>query len=326
FVTLQENNAIATVDLVTGTVTDVKPLGFKNHGVIGLDASDRDQAVGSNNPAIKIKTVPGLFGMYQPDGIAAFSSAGQTYLITANEGDARAYTGLNEEARVSTLNLDATAFPNAATLKGNGPDSIGRLTVTNKLGDTDNDGDFDQLYVYGSRSFSIWKDDGTLVFDSGDSIEQMFKTGKLAYDGSLITFNANHSGSNNFDDRSDNKGPEPESVTLGVVDGVTYAFVGLERVGGVLMYDLTNPASPLLVDYLNSRDFDIAPTAGTLATVGDLGPEGLLFISAANSPTGLPLLVASNEVSGTVAVYSIPEPAGLSFLAASAMLVLRRRR
>ena len=42
-----------------------------------------------------------------------------------------------------------------------------------------------------------------------------------------------------------------------------------------------------------------------LATAGDLGPEGLVFIPAAQSPNGRPLLVVGNEVSGTTAVLQL---------------------
>ncbi|MDJ0367668.1 hypothetical protein QMK33_21185 [Hymenobacter sp. H14-R3] len=68
----------------------------------------------------------------------------------------------------------------------------------------------------------------------------------------------------------------------------------------VLVFNINNPASPMLETCLNNRSL----TAGT----GDLGPEGLVFIAAADSPTGQPLLVLVNEVSSTVAVYGIQTP------------------
>ena len=252
-------------------------LGLVN--VPGLDASDRDSQ-------INIRDWP-VFGMYEPDAIAAFRAKGRTYLVTANEGDARDWPGLVEEARVSALTLDGTAFPDGATLRQNA--NLGRHTVTRTLGDTDGDGDYEQLYTLGGRSFSIWSTDGTQVFDSGSDFERITAGAAPAF------FNASNNNSA-FDDRSDNKGPEPEAVTIGKIGGRTYAFIGLERIGGIMVYDVTNPISPVFVDYVNNRDF----AAGT----GDLG-ERMTFIPADESPNGLPMLVVANEISGTVTLYSV---------------------
>jgi hypothetical protein len=274
WVTLQENNAVAVLRIPASAFQDIIPLGYKDHSLSGngLDASDRDGRINIANWPV--------LGMYMPDGISAFEVNGQTYLLTGNEGDARA----NEEARVGALTLDPTAFPNAATLKANA--NLGRLTVTNVNGDTDGDGDYDQIFVFGSRSFSIWSANGAQIFDSGDDLEQT--TAILA----PSLFNANDGLVSQFDTRSDNKGPEPEGVTTGVVDGVTYGFIDLERAGGgILVYDLTNPASPAFIQYIRSNL--------------DVSPEGLLFVPAAASPNGLPLLVVTNEISGTVTVYQI---------------------
>jgi len=279
WVTLQENNSIAILQIPAAAFQDIVPLGYKDHSLPSnrLDPSDRDGA--SNGPAIKINNWP-VLGMYMPDGISAFEVNGQTYLLTGNEGDARA----NEEVRVSTLTLDPTAFPNAATLKANA--NLGRLTVTNVNGDTDGDSDFDKIFVFGSRSFSVWSADGSQVFDSGDDLEQITAVLTPAF------FNANDGLASQFDTRSDNKGPEPEGVTTGVVNGVTYGFIGLERSGGgVMVYDMSDPASPAFVEYIRA-DLDISP-------------EGLTFVPAESSPNGLPLLVVTNEVSGTVTVYQI---------------------
>ena len=284
YVTLQENNAIVVLDLVRLQFTRILPLGFKDHSRpgFGLDASDRENAAFIGNWPV--------WGMYQPDGIAAYTSEGRTYLVTANEGDARDYTAFAEEARVSSLRLDPTAFPNAAFLTANG-----RLTVTRSLGDTDGDGDYDRLFVLGGRSFSIWDTAGNLVFDSGDAFERITAARYPAF------FNASHT-NNTFDDRSDNKGPEPEGVTLGEINGRTYAFIGLERIGGIMTYDITDPRAPVFVDYTNFRNF-----TGNIQqfTAGDLGPEGLTFIPARISPNGRHLLVVGNEVSGSTTFYDV---------------------
>jgi 2',3'-cyclic-nucleotide 2'-phosphodiesterase / 3'-nucleotidase / 5'-nucleotidase len=282
YVTLQENNTVAVIDIATATVTALQPLGLKDHSLVGneLDASDRDNA-------ININTWP-VFGMYMPDAIATFSANGQTYYVTANEGDDR-----GENRSVRNLTLDPTAFPDASTLRLD--QNLGRLSVSSIDGDTDSDGDYDKLYAYGTRSFSVWDSQGNLVYDSGDDFEQITAQQLAA------NFNASND-NNNFDNRSDNKGPEPEGIVVGQVGGYTYSFIGLERIGGVMVYDITNPNSPQFVQYLNNRDFS---QNVQLPGAGDLGPEGLTFISAADSPTGLPLLVVTNEISGSTTTYAI---------------------
>lgn len=290
WVTLQENNAIGILDIDNARFTKLAGLGFKDHSLPGngLDASDRDNAINIANWPV--------LGMYQPDGIAAFQAKGKTWLITANEGDAREWGNFAEEARVSSLNLDPTAFPNAAALKAN--NQLGRLTVTTFGGDTDGDGDQDRLLVLGGRSFSIWSSDAKLVWDSGDQFERYFEKNLPEF------FNAS-STNNTRDDRSDNKGPEPEGVVVSEINGKLYAFIGLERMGGVMVYDVTDPEKPAFVTYSSSRDFKGNPAA---LTAGDLAPEGILAISPADSPTKRPLLVLANETSGTIALYSISAP------------------
>lgn len=458
YVALQENNALAVVDIESGTVTDILPLGFKDHSVVPLDASDRDGA-------INITTYPNLFGMYMPDAIALYEIGGETYIVTANEGDARirpdgdledeagniiAEEGVffNEEARVRDLVLDPDAFPDAYELQKN--ENLGRLTVTrvNGLSDgvffkADLTGDqevgpvetsaegravlklnedgtslsytitvegldfgpilgldsqtpdinddvtllhfhaapagengpvafgifgpnqdpdvsatinedgsttltgtwsatdpanqplsafipalleteignevglylnlhtvgnpageirgqlestlaYKELYAFGGRSFSIWDTQGNLVYDSGAEFEQIIAERFPA------DFNANNDENGTFDNRSDNKGPEPEGVTIGEIDGRTYAFIGLERFGGIMTYDITDPANAFFVDLVNNRNFAGDAEAGT---AGDLGAEGLVFIGPSDSPNGNPLVVVANEVSGSTTVF-----------------------
>ena len=292
WVTLQENNAVGILDLQSGEFTKLVGLGFKNHNLAGngLDASDRDNAVNIRNWQV--------FGMHQPDGIASFQVGNETFLITANEGDAREYTGTPgylEEVRVRPLTLDPTIFPNAASLQIEA--NLGRLGVSRATGNFDGDGDYDALYAFGARSFSIWTANVQQVYDSGDQIEQ------ITAQAFPLFFNASNS-NNTRDDRSDNKGPEPEGVTVGKAYGRNYAFIGLERIGGILVYDLTNPRLPQFVQYINNRNF-LAATNTRAA--GDLGPEGLHFIDAEDSPTGTPLLIVANEVSGTTTVYQITQ-------------------
>jgi len=295
YITLQENNAVAVLDLATKTITGLRPVGYSDHRQPGrgLDASDQTTDVLIANWPIK--------GMRQPDALATFEVNGTAYLLTANEGDARDYAAFSEQVRLGTSSatapyvLDPTAFPNASLLKNN--NVLGRLNVTNKLGDTDGDGDFDEIYAYGGRSFSIYNAaTGAEVHDSGNLLERLTATD--------ATYGALFNASNTYGEapvrknRSDDKGPEPEGVTTGRIGSNLYAFVSMERVGGVAVFNLNNPASPVLEAYANNRPL-------TATGAGDLGPEGLVFISAADSPTGQPLLLLANEVSSTVAVYSL---------------------
>lgn len=286
WVSLQENNAIAKIDLNSLSVAGIFPLGYKDHGTSGngLDASDKDEA-------INIRPWSNVLGMYMPDALARYKVGGQTYLITANEGDARDYDGFSEEERAKDL---AGNHPSLADIPGiYDKTQLGRLTVT----DTPPNGDFENLYVFGARSFTIWNaDTGARVWDSGDQLEQLTASSHPDY------FNS-HNEENEFDNRSDNKGPEPEGVAVGSVGGKVYAFIGLERIGGVMVYDVSNPATPEFQHYFSSRIFhedEVGP---------DSGPEIVRFIKPENSPTGEPMLLISNEITGTVNLLGLkPNP------------------
>ncbi|WP_052848698.1 choice-of-anchor I family protein [Streptomyces avicenniae] len=284
YVTLQENNALATVDLRRGRVTGVEALGTKDHSRRGqgLDASDEDGGAQISRRPVE--------GLYEPDAIAAFG--GGRYLVTANEGDARDWDCYAEEVRVGDLELSPRAFPDAAYLQRE--DVLGRLTVTD-TSPRDSQGRVTELHAMGGRSLSVRDTRGRLLWDSGDELE------RLIAERHPDDFNTDNT-ENDPDSRSDAKGPEPEGVTVGTVRGTTYAFAGLERVGGVVAYDLSDPRDPELAGYVNSRDFSGDPESGT---AGDLGPEGLTFISAQDSPNGRPLLVVGHETSGTTAIYQI---------------------
>ncbi len=230
YVTLQEANALAVVDIKRAKVITILPLGLKDHSIPGneLDASDTDGV-------FNIRNRP-LYGMYMPDAIAAFRKGRNQYYITANEGDAR-----DAEVRVEDLDLDPAIFPNAYELQHEF--NIGRIQVSEIDGDIDNDGDYDVLQSYGARSFSIWDRKGSLVYDSGSDIEAIVAT----------------YGKDNADDgRSDNKGPEPEGVEVGKLNKHTFAFIGLERTHQVLVYDISIPQRPMFVQMLQTEG-DEAP-------------------------------------------------------------------
>jgi DNA-binding beta-propeller fold protein YncE len=287
FVTLQENNAVAVVNLATNRIDRIMPMGYKNHGLAANSLAPSDK-VSATSPFV-LKPYANLFGIYMPDGIASFSANGTTYIITANEGDDRddfLATGQKETQRVgsSSMVLSSSAFPNAADLKKD--TELGRLTVFSTMG-KNSSGQYDKLYALGGRSFSIYNaSTGAQVYDSGNELEIL----------SYTTMPSALLSKDQVLGRLDNKGPEPESVVVGQVNQKTYAFVALERSSAILMYDLTNPAAPKFVQWLQNTT-DLAN--------GDISPEGLSFVPASQSPTGQALLMAGHEVSGTVSVWEI---------------------
>ena len=245
-----------------------------------------------------------------PDGIAAYEVDGVTYLVCANEGDSREWGDyLNENE----------AKKGAASPAGNIAEGeiSGKVVYFGEESKTESAKGYDGLdsskdYLFGGRSFTLYAvtENGIQeVFTSGDNFESLTARYFPAY---FNTSNDNAA----LDDRSGKKGPEAESVTVGVVDGKTYAFVALERTGGVMVYDVTDPSAVTYVNYVNSRDFgSIVPGSevyedGELdkwVTGGDVAPEGLAFLTAQQSPTGQPMLLAACEVSGTVAVYELTQ-------------------
>lgn len=290
WITLQENNAVAELDIRRGRITAVHGLGYKDHSLSGneLDASDKDNAVTIRNWPIR--------GLYQPDAISNFKHHGKTYLVTANEGDARAYSGYNEEVRLGSAAylLDPAQFPDAASLKQNA--NLGRLTVSKASGLNPATGTYQAIYAFGARSFTIWNSDLKPIYDSGSDFERISAARLPAL------FNSNHK-DNSPDGRSDDKGPEPEGVTVSELWGKPYAFVGLERLRAVMVYDLSQPKAPRFVELVSNRNAAAKPPA---AAAGDLGPEGVMVIAAERSPLpGVPLLVVGNEVSGTTTLYRI---------------------
>ena len=304
YVSIQENNGLAIINLEDNSV-ELKALGFKDWSDLQIDASDKDGGV-------NFKSYPGLYGMYQPDTISSFSWKGANFIVSANEGDAREYFfdvtdeadctakgGLDydeddgclayiDESRVEDLTLAANF-----DYLNNDDDDIGRLKVSTVKGDTNDDGQYESLYAYGARSFTIWDSNGLVVFDSGDDI------GRITASVHGEAFN-NNEDENEGDTRSDDKGAEPEALTIGTIDERTFAFIGLERMGGIMVYDITNPYDVQFEDYFYNRGV----IEGADIT-GDLAPEGMVFVTAEQSATGEPLLIIGNEISGSIAVWQI---------------------
>lgn len=304
YVSIQENNGLAIINLEDNSL-ELKGLGFKDWSNLQFDASDKDGGV-------NFKSYPGLYGMYQPDTIASFSWKGANFIVSANEGDAREYFfdasdeadciakgGLDYDAKDGCLAyIDESRVEDLALAANfdylnNDDNDIGRLKVTTVKGDNNNDGQYESLYAYGARSFTIWDSNGLVVFDSGDQIARV----TASIHGNAFN---NNEDENKGDTRSDDKGAEPEALTLGKVGDRLFAFVGLERMGTIMVFDITNPYDVKFQDYFYNRGLE--PSADIS---GDLAPEGMTFVPAAQSATNEALLIVGNEISGSIAVWEI---------------------
>lgn len=308
FVTLQEANAVAVVDLSTPEITAVVPLGTKDFSNLLMDASNRDDGANLQNWDVQ--------GIYMPDAIDYYSVAGSGYLVTANEGDSRDYDCYSEEERMA--DLDYTGSTLSADLLAAVQDDalLGRLNSTTAMPTSD---PIDTLYMWGARSFTIWNTSGEVVWDSGSEFEEYVAATYPDYlntqadteydpdaDGTVTAAEMVASMTEEVDGRSDDKGGEPEAVTVGRIGDRYYAFIGLERQGGIMVYDVTDPTAPAFEDYVNLA-LDELTAEGDFTAPGttDVSPEGVWFIAAEDSPTGAPLLLAANELSGTTTVYEV---------------------
>ncbi|MDQ3766404.1 MAG: choice-of-anchor I family protein [Actinomycetota bacterium] len=287
WISLQENNAIGLIDIKEGKITSVRSLGLKDHldSDNSFDPSDEDGSISIDNWPVR--------GMYQPDALSAVRSNGKDYVVTANEGDAREYDCFAEETTVGDETLDPDDFPDAAQLQT--PEQLGNLKMS-VTSPTNAEAERTEIHAFGGRSFSILNSKGTMIWDSGSSFEQI--TAEYLPD----EFNSTNDENDSFDSRSPDKGPEPEGLATGKIGPRDYAFIGLERIGGVMVFDITDLGDPSFVTYFNSRNFSGDPLADT---AGDLGPEGLYFIGPSRSPNGRPLLVVGHEVSGSTAIYDL---------------------
>ena len=297
FVTLQEANAVAMVDLANSKISKIHSLGVKDFGQAKNKIWTNDttayttcaSATACEPPTLK--NYNNLFGYYMPDGVATLTVAGKTYYLTANEGDNKddnIETAAKESARVSDIasSLDTNIF-NASVSTELSRLNINKTANGTAVGVNPATGKYEKIFTYGSRSFSIWNaETGTLVFDSGDDFE------RIVY--SDATPSLLHGA---LKGRMDDKGPEPENIVVGQVGKEYFAFIGLERSSGIMMYQITDPTKPKFVHYVRN-------TADASST-GDISPEGLKFIPAVDSPTGAPLLIVGYEVSGSLAVYQI---------------------
>lgn len=331
YVTLQEANAMAIVDLATSSITDVVSLGYKdwgaNSGNLLIDASDKDNGSGGASRNMASYAGVPLKGMYMPDSIASFARNGQNYTVTANEGDARDWPCYKEESRFndssgadsfasfwtgSTIDISGTTGNTGTSIKSD--NRLGRLKTTMAFPTTT---PLTNMYAFGARSFTIWNSNGQKVWDSGSQLEEIIQrdfpncfngdANEAAASAALMAASICSTTAVRMDGRSDDKGVEPEAITTGVIGAQTFAFIGLERVGGVMVYDISNPTLPQFVTYKNPA---IDGSTGAGAT--DVSPEGMIFVPGAQSPNGVPLLLVANELSGTTTIFEVRVPSPLS--------------
>lgn len=292
YVSLQENNAIAKIDLSSEMVVGVYDLGYIDHSQEGfyIDAIEEG--------TIAIEAWP-VRGLPMPDTISSIEIDGETYILTANEGDGREYGDYEDEVGADDWSFNPEFFS---------AEDIERLADAdvNITLDSDRDGDgvLDVAYSFGTRSFSIFTSELERIFDSGDDFETI-----IAED-HPHAFNVSD-GDLEIDGRSGNKGPEPEALASAYINGIPLAFVGLERDGGIAIYDLRDPSNAKFLSYQSSRNYDAEVDEDfeysdeSYGNTGALAPEGMAVVPAELSPTGTALLIVGYEVSGTVSVYEI---------------------
>ena len=308
YVSLQDNNAIAEYDLTTNQWTDITDLGTIENTIDATDQNNLGQAdnVIAINKAVK--------GMPMPDTVATYEVGGKTYVVSANEGDARVdsrdASRFGDTSGNDSMNslLDSN-YPGTATgVRATG--ELGRLNVSRIDGDSDADGKIDEIRAFGTRSFSIWEMTTSglvLAYDSDNFFE---------------TYIRDYDAAGWVDSRSDDKGPEPDGLTLGEIDGRTYAFIGMERNHSIFMLDITDPTNAVFVDYDRISTGNIP-----------FRPESLSFVSAADSPNGQNLLIVGFEGDGNaasnerIAIYSVvPEPSTALLLGVTGVALALRRR
>lgn len=285
FVILQENNALAVIDIPSATIDEIYGLGYRDHSSEGLDASD----LSAN---IKIETYQRLYGIHQPSDLETFEHMGAQYVFTVNQGAPREYAGFDETIRVKNQPVDPSKFITLSPLLND--TALGRLKVSSAFGDRNGDFLHDSLLAFGSRSVSIWDSTGTEVWNSGNAIASIIAGLHPA------EFNSSAGDNNSFKQRSDDMGAEPNALAIGEVDGKRYAFFSLYQMGGIFIYDISNPLNPQFIMYELNRNFSVAADD---PLAGDLGPTDLEFVPANRTPLNIALLFVANDVSGTISLY-----------------------
>ena len=293
YVTIQEANAIGKLNIQSATFESITRAFESRVARVARDTSDRDAGAGP-------RTYANVIGASQPDAIAGFTVGAGQYFVTANEGDAREYTCLNDDLRASALKVDTKRFPDWKTLSGNA--ALGRAKVNPTIGDKDGDGDIDTIHLRGSNSMTMYRN-GIAIWDSADLLDQI-QTQAFG----VANINGSHSLSSDKStmnyvgqDRSDDKGGEPEGVAVGMVGDRRIAILGLERMTALAIFDITAPGNPVFQEWLQ-----MLPTKATPAKdVKHWSPEGIVFVPANKSPSGKALIITSYELSGSLSIHQI---------------------
>ena len=293
YVTIQEANAIGKLDIEAASFESVTRAFESKLSVTARDTSDRDSGAGPRNYA-------NVVGASQPDAIASFKVGSGHYFVTANEGDAREYTCLNDDQRASSLKVDTRRFPNWSTLSASA--ALGRAKVNPTIGDRDGDGDIDTIHLRGSNSMTMYRN-GIALWDSGELLDQI----QIKAFG-VANINGSHSLSSDKStmnyvgqDRSDDKGSEPEGVAVGMVGNTRVAILGLERMTALAVFDITQPRSPVFQEWLQMLPAKATPAKD----VKHWSPEGIVFVPADKSPSGKALIITSYELSGSISIHQI---------------------
>jgi len=293
YVTIQEANAIGKLDIEAASFESVTRAFESKLSVTARDTSDRDSGAGPRNYA-------NVVGASQPDAIASFKVGSGHYFVTANEGDAREYTCLNDDQRGSSLKVDTRRFPNWSALSASA--ALGRAKVNPTIGDRDGDGDIDTIHLRGSNSMTMYRN-GIALWDSGELLDQI----QIKAFG-VANINGSHSLSSDKStmnyvgqDRSDDKGSEPEGVAVGMVGNTRVAILGLERMTALAVFDITQPRSPVFQEWLQMLPAKATPAKD----VKHWSPEGIVFVSADKSPSGKALIITSYELSGSISIHQI---------------------
>jgi hypothetical protein len=293
YVTIQEANAIGKLNIGSATFESISRAFESKVSRVARDTSDRDAGAGP-------RTYANVVGASQPDAIAGFTVGAGHYFVTANEGDAREYTCLNDDLRASSLKVDTRRFPDWKTLSGNA--ALGRAKVNPTIGDKDGDGDIDTIHLRGSNSMTMYRN-GIAIWDSADLLDQI-QTQAFG----VANINGSHSLSSDKStmnyvgqDRSDDKGAEPEGVAVGMVGDRRIAILGLERMTALAIFDITDPGDPIFQEWLQ-----MLPTKATPAKdVKYWSPEGIVFVPASKSPSGKALIITSYELSGSLSIHQV---------------------
>ena len=295
YVTIQEANAIGKLNITTATFESISR-GFESRlKFTPRDTSDRDSGAGP-------RSYDNVVGSSQPDAIAGFKIGSGHYFVTANEGDAREYPCLNDDLRASSLKVDARRFADWKNLSNNA--ALGRAKVNPNNGDRDGDGDIDTIHLRGSNSMTMYRN-GVPIWDSGELLDQI-QTKAFG----VANINGSHSLSSdkstvNFtgQDRSDDKGSEPEGVAIGTVGDRRIAILGLERMSALVIFDITTPRSPIFQEWIQ-----MLPTKATpVKDAKHWSPEGIVFVPADKSPSGKALIITSYELTGSLSIHEISQ-------------------